>query len=106
MRLGLLTSFGLLGLLPAAAAAAEPPRPRELRTQTVNGTTYFHARFGRPAGARHGYLSLHLRTTLVSTAPRATLEPIHRRVVEKNMVLGALRGIPRTDELIVEAGAD
>jgi len=51
------------------------------------------------------YLSLHLRATLVSAAPRSVLEGIHARVVERNMVLGALRGIPRTDELIVEAPA-
>lgn len=58
-----------------------------------------------PADGRGCYLSLHLRATLRSSAPRAALERIHARVVERNMVLGSLRGIPRTDELIVEAPA-
>src|SRR3954453_8657025 len=35
---------------PAPAPAAEPPALRELRTQTADGVTYFHARFDRPAG--------------------------------------------------------
>lgn len=56
-----------------------------------------------PEDGRRCYLSLHLRATLTSSAPRATLERIHARVVERNMVLGALRGVPMTDELIVEA---
>jgi hypothetical protein len=58
-------------------------------------TSGFHA----PADAHHCYLSLHVRTTIVSTAPRATLEALHRRVISRNMVLGALRGIPTTSEL-------
>jgi hypothetical protein len=48
------------------------------------------------------YVSLHLRTTLRSSAPREQLERIHRRVISRNMVLDGLRGIPRTDELVVE----
>lgn len=62
--------------------------------------------FTAPADARGCYLSLHLRAALVSAAPPATLERIHARVVGKNMVLGALRGIPRTDELICEERLD
>jgi len=57
--------------------------------------------FRAPADSAACYLSLHLRATLVSDAPPDVLETIHRRVVSMNMVLGALRGIPRTDELIV-----
>jgi len=49
------------------------------------------------------YLSLHLRARLVSDARREDLEAMHRRVVTKNRVLGALRGIPKTDELIILA---
>jgi hypothetical protein len=56
-----------------------------------------------PADAKPCYLALHLRATLHTRAPRAQLEPIHTRVIERNMVLGALRGIPRTHELHVEA---
>jgi hypothetical protein len=63
------------------------------------------AGFQAPADGAHCYLSLSVRATLMSTAPRETLERIHRRVVDRNMVLGALRGIPRTDELIVETEA-
>jgi hypothetical protein len=59
-----------------------------------------------PADAKPCYLGLHFRTTLVSSAAEADLQAIHRRVLEHNMVLGALRGVPRTDELkIVRAGA-
>lgn len=54
-----------------------------------------------PADARHCYLSLHLCATLRSSAPRAALEKIHQRALSHNMVLGALRGIPMTDELVV-----
>jgi hypothetical protein len=42
--------------------------------------------------------------SLQSTASRDVLETIHHRVVTMNMVLGALRGIPRTAELITVAG--
>ncbi|HEX7980920.1 MAG TPA: hypothetical protein VF461_20100 [Gemmatimonadaceae bacterium] len=52
-----------------------------------------------PADARHCFLALHLRATLVSSAPRAELEWLHERVLSHNMVLGALRGIPSTHEL-------
>jgi hypothetical protein len=37
------------GLICGDACAVEPPRLRELRTQTVNGVTYFNARFDPPA---------------------------------------------------------
>jgi hypothetical protein len=60
------------------------------------------AGYAGPADAKHCYLGLHLRTTLRSSAPEAALAGIHRRVLERNMVLGALRGIPRTDELKIE----
>jgi len=50
---------------------------------------------------RHCYISLHLRATLQSTGPRDKLEAIHRRVVEQNMALDGLRGIPKTDELVI-----
>jgi len=56
-----------------------------------------------PDDARHCYVSLHLRATLTSSAPRAELERLHARVVSRNMVLGALRAVPRTDELVVVA---
>jgi OsmC-like protein len=58
------------------------------------------AGFRAPADGHHCYLSLHLRATLVSSAPRAELERLHERAVSHNMVLGALRGIPRTSELV------
>lgn len=60
--------------------------------------------FTAPEDARHCYLSLHLRAVLSSPAPRTALEPIHRRAISHNMVLGALRGIPMTSELIVRPG--
>ena len=53
-----------------------------------------------PNDSRHCYVSLHCRATTVSSAPRADLERIHERVLSHNMVLGALRGIPRTSELV------
>lgn len=59
------------------------------------------AGFAAPNDARHCYRSLHLHATLVSDAPREALERIHAHVVSYNMVLGALRGIPQTDELVV-----
>lgn len=59
--------------------------------------------FTAPADARHCYLKLHLRAMLRSSAPREVLEAVHRRVLEHNMVLGALRGVPRTDELRIES---
>lgn len=55
---------------------------------------------GFEAPTSHCYSSLHLRATLESSAPRDALEKLHARVVRQNMVLDALRGIPRTDELI------
>jgi uncharacterized OsmC-like protein len=54
-----------------------------------------------PVDARHCYLSLHLSAILTSSAPRAALEKIHERAISHNMVLGALRGIPITSELVV-----
>lgn len=57
--------------------------------------------FKAPVDARHCFLALHLRTTLVSSAPRAELERLHEHVVSRNMVLGALRGIPMTHELAI-----
>ena len=66
-----------------------------------DGLGGFHA----PPDSRPCYLSLHLRAELVSSAPRESLERIHARVMATNMVLGALRGIPRTSELVVRPGA-
>lgn len=57
--------------------------------------------FEAPADAAPCYLSLHLRAEIVSSATREALEKIHAHVVARNMVLGALRGIPRTHELVV-----
>jgi hypothetical protein len=54
-----------------------------------------------PADAASCYLGLHFRATLTSTASEADLQAIHRRVLARNMVLGALRGVPKTDELRV-----
>ncbi len=56
-----------------------------------------------PPDARPRFLSLHLRATLVSKAPREQLERLHERVVTRNMVLGALRGVPMTSELSIAA---
>jgi uncharacterized OsmC-like protein len=56
--------------------------------------------FRAPADARHCYQALHLRATLTSSAPRAELERLHERVLSRNMVLDALRGIPRTTEVV------
>lgn len=55
--------------------------------------------FQAPDDARYCYRTLHVRTTLVSSAPRRDLEQLHARVISNNMVLGALRGIPLTSEL-------
>jgi hypothetical protein len=63
-----------------------------------DGLDGYHA----PADAAPCYLSLHLEATLTSPAPEAELAAIHRRVIERNMVLGALRGIPCTDALRIE----
>ena len=51
-----------------------------------------------PPDARPCFLNLHLKASIVSTAPRAELEKLHERVVTRNMVLGALRGVPMTSE--------
>jgi hypothetical protein len=56
--------------------------------------------FEAEADARHCYRALHLRATLVSSAPRADLERIHEHVVSHNLVLDALRGVPQTNELV------
>jgi hypothetical protein len=58
-----------------------------------------------PADAAPCYLSLHVQAVLDSAAPRHRLEALHERVLAQNMVLGALRGIPRTSELVVRAPA-
>jgi hypothetical protein len=63
------------------------------------------AGFSGPADAGPCFLSLHLGATLRSRAPRPTLERIHARVLSHNMVLGALRGIPRTSALTIETEA-
>ena len=63
------------------------------------------AGFDAPPDARPCFLALHLRTSLWSTAPRHTLERIHARVLSHNMVLGALRGIPTTNELTIQTTA-
>ena len=57
--------------------------------------------FRAPDDARHCYRTLHVRTTLISSAPHRELEKLHERVVSNNMVLGALRGVPLTNELKV-----
>jgi hypothetical protein len=63
------------------------------------------AGYDAPAEARHCFRSLSSRARVVSSASREQLEHLHRRVLEYNMVLGALRGVPQTDELLVsEAG--
>lgn len=59
------------------------------------------AGFRAPPDAAPCFLALHLRATLVSPAPREQLERLHQRALAHNMVLGALRGIPRTSELVV-----
>ncbi|HEX4592539.1 MAG TPA: hypothetical protein VH120_21600 [Gemmataceae bacterium] len=48
MRYHLLTAAVIFGF-GHTSPAAQPPQLRELRTQTVNGITYFQARFDRPA---------------------------------------------------------
>jgi uncharacterized OsmC-like protein len=53
-----------------------------------------------PPEARHCYHTLHFRATTVSSASRDDLERIHERVLSHNMVLGALRGVPQTNELV------
>jgi len=58
------------------------------------------AGFAAPKDARHCYRSLHFRVTMVSPASREALETIHERALSYNMVLGALRGIPQTNELL------
>jgi hypothetical protein len=44
---------------------------------------------------------MHFRTRLTSSAPEDRLRAIHDRVIASNMVLAALRGIPRTSELTI-----
>ena len=62
-----------------------------------DGLAGYHA----PPEARHCFRSLHLRATIASDAGPEALERIHTHVLSHNMVLGALRGVPRTDELVV-----
>jgi hypothetical protein len=57
--------------------------------------------FQAPPDATSCYLSMHLRAALTSPAPVAMLRAIHDRVMATNMVLGALRGVPRTSELTI-----
>ena len=57
-----------------------------------------------PADARRCFVSLHLRAELRSSAPRSELEKLHRRVISYNMVLGTLRNVHVTDELVVRRG--
>jgi hypothetical protein len=61
------------------------------------------AGFTAPSGSEHCFLTLQLRATLLSSAPRDILEQVHARVLANNMVLGALRGIPVSSELRIEA---
>jgi len=64
------------------------------------------AGFHAPADSRHCFLALHLRATMVSSAARAELEGLHERVLSHNMVLGALRGIPQTNEVVTLRAMD
>lgn len=57
--------------------------------------------FQAPPAAAPCYLSMHFRARLTSSAPEERLRAIHDRVMATNMVLGALRGIPRTSELTI-----
>jgi hypothetical protein len=63
------------------------------------------AGFTTPAEARYCFRSLDFRTLLVSPATRDLLEALHARVLAYNMVLGALRGIPQTDALVIESSS-
>src|SRR5262245_60377715 len=63
------------------------------------------AGFTAPADSARCFLALHLHTRLRSPAARQHLERIHARVLSHNMVLGALRGIPITNELTIEVDA-
>jgi hypothetical protein len=63
------------------------------------------AGFVAPPEAAKCYASLHLRAVVTSRSPREVLEKIHARVVDHNMVLGALRGIPTTHELVIADAA-
>jgi hypothetical protein len=58
------------------------------------------AGYEAPLDARHCFRALHVRARIVSPAPRERLQALHQRAVTYNMVLGALRGIPLTDELV------
>jgi len=62
-----------------------------------DGLAGFHA----PDEARYCFRTLHCRATVVSSALRADVERLHKRVLSYNMVLGALRGIPQTSELVL-----
>lgn len=59
------------------------------------------AGFEAPEEARHCFVALRLRATVASPASRADVERIHQRALSHNMVLGALRGIPQTNELVI-----
>jgi hypothetical protein len=60
------------------------------------------AGYRAPEDARHCFRSLTLRARLTSRAPREQIRALHARVLDYNMVLGALRGIPQTNELVIE----
>ena len=54
MNRWLLSSLSVAGIVfcTSPLSAEEPPRVLELRTQKVEGTTYFHVRLGQPADFR------------------------------------------------------
>jgi hypothetical protein len=60
------------------------------------------AGFTAPPDSARCFLALHLHARLRSPAARRDLERIHARVLSHNTVLGALRGIPITNELTIE----
>ena len=62
--------------------------------------------FVAPPDAQYCYRSLHLRATLHSSASPAELDRIHSLVLSHNMVLGALRGVPQTGELVIVASRE
>jgi hypothetical protein len=60
------------------------------------------AGFRAPLEARHCYRALHVRAAIVSSAAPDAIATLHARVLSFNMVLGALRGIPQTSELVIQ----
>lgn len=59
--------------------------------------------FDAPREVSHAYAGLHVAVKLTSNAPQEVLRDLHARVLFRNMVLDALRGVPRTDELTILA---